>query len=529
MTGNKFHHAIEKQSGDSLDIQAGLLAKNTIFSLVGQGLPLLVAAISMPFLIRGLGLERFGILALAWAVLGYFNVFDLGLGRAVTKFAAEALVKRDQKRVSDIIWTSALIQTILGIVGALILSSIIPFLTEHVLNIPHYLRYEARTSFYFIAFSLPFVFITGSFRGVLEASQRFDIVNAIKIPFSSANFLLPLFGMLLGWGLPGIIVLLVVSRFFATNTHFWACIHHFPYLKKISFLNVRELRTLISFGGWVTLSNLIIPVFVYLDRFLIASLLVVSDLSYYAAPYEVINRLIIIPLSFASVLFPAFSSLSSSKTHNKLIFSFTRSIKYLMTITVPPILFFLLFAEEILRLWLGNDFAIKSTDVLRFLTLAIMFHTIGYIPSALIQGIGRPDIISKYHLIELPLYAGVAFIFIKKLGINGAALAWCLRMGLTMPILFILSIKIGRVPLKTLSENGVIRSLIIDLGFVLLTSIYVVSNNFGLIVDAIWFVVLLISFSFLVLYYSFDDVDKEFIVKLFRKLPKIKGIKHDKF
>jgi O-antigen/teichoic acid export membrane protein len=524
MTGNKFHSPIERQSSDAIDIQAGLLAKNTIFSLLGQGLPLFVAVISLPFLIRGLGLERFGILSLAWAVLGYFNIFDLGLGRAATKYIAEAFIKRDQKRVSAIVWTSVHIQTILGILGALILASLIPFFIEHVLNIPLYLRHEASTSFYFIATSLPFVFITGSFRGMLEASQRFDIVNAIKIPFSSGNFLLPLFGMLIGWNLPGIIVLLVVSRCLATFTHYWACIHFFPYLKIISYPNVKELKALISFGGWVTLSNLSIPAIVYLDRFLIASLLVISDLSYYTAPYEVINRLVIIPLSFVSVLFPAFSTLSSSGTYNKLIFSFTRSTKYLMTIMVPPILFFLLFAEEILRHWLGNDFVIKSTDVFRFLTLAIMLNTIGYIPSALIQGVGRPDIIAKLHLIELPLYASVAFIFIKRLGINGAALSWCLRMGVTMPILFFFSIKIGRVPLKTLSKNSTFRSLIINFGFVLSTILLFALNNFGLIIKTILFITFIISHSFLVLFFSFDDIDKELLLKMIRKFPKIKGV-----
>ncbi|MCI0403070.1 MAG: flippase, partial [Acidobacteria bacterium] len=50
-----------------------------------------MGVLCIPPIIAGLGAERFGLLALAWAVLGYFNIFDLGLGRATTKFVAESL------------------------------------------------------------------------------------------------------------------------------------------------------------------------------------------------------------------------------------------------------------------------------------------------------------------------------------------------------------------------------------------------------------------------------------------------------
>lgn len=62
-----------------------------MINLIGQALPLLVAVVAMPFVARGLETERFGLLSLAWAVMGYFTVFDLGLGRATTKHLAEAL------------------------------------------------------------------------------------------------------------------------------------------------------------------------------------------------------------------------------------------------------------------------------------------------------------------------------------------------------------------------------------------------------------------------------------------------------
>jgi len=71
--------------------QGRLLARNTILNVLGYSLPMLVAIFAIPPLVKGLGTERFGILTLAWVIIGYLSLFDLGLGRALTKLVAEKL------------------------------------------------------------------------------------------------------------------------------------------------------------------------------------------------------------------------------------------------------------------------------------------------------------------------------------------------------------------------------------------------------------------------------------------------------
>ena len=68
-----------------------LLARNTALSFFGQGATLLMAFLAVPLLIDGLGIARFGVLALAWVVFSYASFLDLGLGRALTKLTAERL------------------------------------------------------------------------------------------------------------------------------------------------------------------------------------------------------------------------------------------------------------------------------------------------------------------------------------------------------------------------------------------------------------------------------------------------------
>src|ERR1700689_3952604 len=94
-----------------------LLARNVVWNLIGSGAPVLVAVFSIPILIRGLGKDRFGLLALAWALIGYASVFDLGIGRALTQLVAKKLGSNEPEDLSSLAWTSLLLMTLLGVIG----------------------------------------------------------------------------------------------------------------------------------------------------------------------------------------------------------------------------------------------------------------------------------------------------------------------------------------------------------------------------------------------------------------------------
>ena len=54
---------------------------------------------------------------------------------------------------------------------------------------------------------------------------------------------------------------------------------------------------------------------------------------------------------------------------------------------------------------------------------------LGAIPFAFIQGIGRPDITAKFHMVEAAFYFPCVWWLVKGYGPTGAALAWALRAG----------------------------------------------------------------------------------------------------
>src|SRR5258705_305438 len=84
----------------------GLLARNTLWSLLGQAIPLVAAAFAVPLLLHALGAEAFGVLTLSWTLIGYFTLFDFGLGRALTRVVAEGLGGGDTKELPELVGTA---------------------------------------------------------------------------------------------------------------------------------------------------------------------------------------------------------------------------------------------------------------------------------------------------------------------------------------------------------------------------------------------------------------------------------------
>jgi len=442
-----------EEQNEGIRISGSLIARNALLNLIGQAVPLLVGVVTIPFVVRGLGVDRFGLLSLAWVVLGYFTIFDLGLGRATTKYVAEAVGRGEDDQIPKIVWTSVTVQAAMGLIGALVLVGITDLLVERILNIPPELLSEAKDTFHLLALSIPLVLVSSSFSGVMEAVQRFDLVNAVRIPSSALTYILPLVGVNLGWGLPGIVALLLLARLATLVAFITIDLRIVPHMRRYSG-SAALLSRLFSFGGWITVSSMVGPILVYLDRFIIGTILTIAALAYYTAPYEAVTRLWIVSASLTATLFPAFSTLDGSGRKQTLGMFFSRSVKYVLLTTGPVVVVIYLFAGEILQIWLGSDFAAESTLAMQVLAFGVLINSLAHTPFAFLQGIGRPDIPAKFHLLELPVYLVAAWILVSRFGIPGAAGAWTMRVALDAFLLFVAAFKIYEITPDQLAENG---------------------------------------------------------------------------
>jgi len=412
-----------------------LLARNTAWNLLGNGAPMIVAVVCIPILIRGLGKERFGVLTLAWALIGYASLFDLGLGRALTQLVARKLGAGEEREIPSLAWTSLLLMLLLGLVGAAAVFLTSPWLAGRGLNVPAGLQGETLQSFRLLGLSIPFVITTSGLRGLLEAHQRFGLISSLRIPMGVFTFAGPLLVLPFSKSVVPVVGTLVAGRIAAWAVHLLVCLRVLPELGRSIAWARSAAGPLLLFGGWMTVTNVVGPLMVTLDRFLIGALVSLTAVAYYATPYEVVTKVWLLPSALMGVMFPAFST-GFAQDRERTAVLFGRSVKSLFLVLFPVMLCTVALAQDGLKLWLGPEFAQHSFRVLQILAVGVFINSLALVPFALLQGVGRPDLTATLHLVELPLYLGLLWWLVSTQGIEGAAIAWTARVAVDALFLF---------------------------------------------------------------------------------------------
>lgn len=513
-------HDASKREPTSVATEAGAqavtlsgrtLVRNSLLNLVGQVVPLLVGVATVPFIVRGLGAERFGLLSIAWVVLSYSAVFDLGLGRASTKFVAEALAKAEREKVGSIVAAAVVAQAVLGTAGGLGLALLAPLIVGAWLKVPTTLVGEATEAFRLLGLAMPLVMVSGSLSGALQGAQRFDLVNAVQVPATVSAYLAVLLGALLGLGLGGVVALIVAARALTVAGLLALCVRQLGGLRPFS---ASTLRSLFSFGGWVAVSNAVGPILVYAERFLLGSLVSAAAVAYYAAPYEGVTRALwILPGAVAAALFPGFSAWTALDERAALSRAFARAVKYLLVAGGLASAVLVVFSDLILTLWLGPEYAQQSTWAMRILTVGVLVNSLATIPYAALQGAGRPDLTAKFHLLELPVYLVGGWLLVSAWGVTGAAAAWSARVAVDASLLFWASRCVLGISARSFLESGVPRVAVGLVGFgLVLAGARVYSGHLGLALQSA--IPALICLSLLPVGWRvfLDDVDRRVIL-----------------
>jgi O-antigen/teichoic acid export membrane protein len=417
---------------------SSLILKNTLLNLLGYGAPLVVAVFAIPLIVKSIGTDRFGVLTLTWVLTGYLSILDLGLGRALTKIVAERLGENRVAEIPCAIWTALSALALISIAISLMFWGCSHWLVYNLLKIPVGLKTETLYSLYLIALSIPVVIISVGFRGILEAYQRFDLVNAVRIPLGIFSFAAPLLVIPFSVKLHFIIAAIFMGRLFITLVQFFLCCNIIPRLLNDFSFDLNMFGKLLQFGGWMTVTNVISPLLIYLDRFFIGALLSITAVAYYATPSEVITKLTLVSGALMSVLFPVISA-SYNTDRQRAAVLVEQGLKYLFIVIFPIVLVIVSFAPEGLRIWLNEEFAQNCKQVTQILAIGIFFGCLGQIPYAFVQGAGRPDLTGKLHIVEMVLYLIALVGAIHWAGIVGAAIVWAIRFILDTVCLYLIA------------------------------------------------------------------------------------------
>lgn len=387
--------------------------------LAAQAANFLLRMVSLMVLARLLGPKDFGLVGMVTVFTGVLTLFrDFGLSSAAIQRAEVT-----DEQISTLFWINLSVGALLGLLSIAMAPFIAAFYREP--------RLVGVTT----ALAAGFLFnAAGVQHGVLlQRQMRFTalaVINTVGLVFGTA---IAVIGAMAGYGYWSLVAMALATPLIST-IGFWLCAAWVPGIPH----RRAGIRSMMRFGGIVTLNGLVLYVANNLEKVLLGRFWGVDALGIYGRTYQLVN----IPTdnlnsAAGEVAFAALSRLQHD--HGRLRSYFLKGYSLVLAMTVPITVACALFADDIVFVLLGPKW-MAAVPILRLLAPTIFVFAIANPLGWLMFSLGLVERSLKIGLVIAPLMVfgyvlglpygpkGVAFAYssVMILWIT-PAVAWCVH------------------------------------------------------------------------------------------------------
>ncbi|MFY4783130.1 MOP flippase family protein [Aliarcobacter butzleri] len=370
--------------------------KWTTFSSATNGILQLV---QLMILARFLTTHDFGIMAILMVIIGFSQIFvDFGLSKAI-------IYKREisENQLSTLYWLNIIFSLFIFIFIYSISEFIVYFYEEPILK-----------SYILIVSSVIIIQAFGlQFRALFQKELQFNILAKIDILSAIISFGLAIYLALFGYGIYALIFSVLSMAIVRTILllYFGLKVHKPKFIFKLF-----EIKDFFVFGSYSTVNGIVSTIASRIDIILIGKLLGTDTLGLYSVikelilrPAELINPII------AKVAFPTMSKVNDDLQKVKKIY--LKLINYVASINFPIYVACLIFATEIIEIFLGEKW-LDGVYIFQILSIWALIRSIGNPVGSLVMAVGKPQV-EMYWNIFMMIFMPLIVLISSLWGIVG--------------------------------------------------------------------------------------------------------------
>ncbi len=404
--------------------------RNRIIKNVGSGLLAqawigVLGFVALPVLARGLGADRYGLLALNLALMNVAGIADLGVGRAASKYLAEDYERKETVHTQRFVSTAMTVTVVMGLIGTVFLSLLSPVLVDSAFRIPPGMQSEAKLAFWITGAGLLAVLFRILFDGVLAGHHRIVVLNFGNLIANTLRVGLSIAAILTGYSILTVLIINVVMSYLHAFGLWWYARRHFAgHVKFTLGWDAATAKQLLTLGLVSTLSFIMANVvFLYADRFIIAAFLPLALTGYYTMAFDISTRQAYVSNSVAATFFPVFSGHSATSARD-LEQSYLQATKTVAVGTTGFAMLLVVLGGPLLTYWVGPLFGANSSASLEVLAIACLFSAyVQVLYTLIIAAASQPGVCVRVFAIALALHIGASLLLLRTWGILGVAAA----------------------------------------------------------------------------------------------------------
>jgi O-antigen/teichoic acid export membrane protein len=398
--------------------------RNAAYNLADCLLLPVLWLISTPIFVSRLGTDRFGIWMLVNAVMGLSGVMAFGLTDATIKYVSKYRALSDEAGVVRVVRSTLTMYGLLGVLTAVIVFFIAPFLVNNVFNVEPQNTALAISALQIGGMGVAVRFFDSVFLSAIYGYERYDLAARVTMVTNSLTIGINVVLVLIGYGLIGVLI----------NTFGWivaggCCkvwvvknmlIRGLP-LRPV--LDRETLREIFSFGIYSWVQGIGGILFGQVDRLLVAFLLSTTALAYYTICLQLAQQIHSLLARTTSFVFPLSSAIKETGNSDRLRRLYFKGLNYTTIAATAIGLPLFMCSHGVLSLWIGQPFADNASSILRVLVFVMCILATSIVPYYYLNGTGFVRLNTLFALISGTIVTIAGFLLIPWLGAIGAAWA----------------------------------------------------------------------------------------------------------
>ncbi len=411
------------------------LGHNLLAGLVNSVWSALVGLAVVPFYLKYLGIEAYGLIGFFATTQAVLSLLDMGMAPTINREVARCSASGSLQEAGKLLHTLAVVYWSMAAMIALLVVLLAPWIAEYWLQSKHVSQQTISHAIMLMGLVVACRWPIGLYQGALNGAQRLTVSSGINMVMATVGslgtvavlaFVSPTIEAFFIWQACVGLVYAMTMRLAA-----WRVIGR---IRETRF-EVNELKTIWRFSvgmSGVAVSGIVL---MQLDKVLLSRILSLEDFGRYALAGVVASGLYILLTPTFNVIYPRLSALIVTNETEKLIHLYRSGTRLLLAALFPIAVAAAVFAEEILLLWTGNPSLASSTaPVVSLFLIGTALNGAMHFPYALqlAYGVTRLPLTINAMLVVVMIPTTILLAF--KYGAVGGAAAWAILNGIYLLI-----------------------------------------------------------------------------------------------
>ena len=401
------------------------LARNLSAGLASTVASAIVGLAVIPFYIRNLGIEAYGLIGIFATLQALFQVLDFGMGATINREVARQPLGNTSRETRSLLHSVAIVYWAIALSIGLLVFVFADQISMQWQSSSRLSRESITSAVRLIGAVIACRFPISLYQSTLIGSQSILQSSALALGLSvvgniGAVFVIahlsPTIEAFFCWQAATGLAFALVAR---------ACAWNALGGKAATSFNLKLLLPVARFSGAMIALTMAGLIFSQLDKIILSRMLNLQDFGKYALAALVAGSLTLLIGPVYNIIFPRFSAMVAADEIQEATRLYGLATRFLSTLLFPLAMVLGVFGKDIIELWTKNPaLAAEVAPIVTLLAIGNALHGTMYVPHALQLAFGKVRIPIAINTVLMVLVAPLMVLFVIKYGPIGGAVAW---------------------------------------------------------------------------------------------------------